>query len=542
MQDGNLNLSINEYKEYHTERFDVYLSGDIYDLGDKDTLGRSGGGIRYLEKIAGALIENRADFEKIYGYYRLVISDKKNEIQYFFTDNLGSQRFYMEEKPCRVSDSFLPLITGIGTDRLDTYAIAQIFAWGTTVDGRTVAKGITKTDSEHYYTLSNGKITAHSKNLKRFCEKYTDHNLYDFISAECAVHKGSPIAARVTGGNDSRAILASALRAGYKPQTIITGHAGNPDIPISRRIADEAGLDLVVLDSDEHEDGWIRESYEYFDGCFDPVLAYRQMQTVKSFQSGTDLLLGGVGGEFYKNFYIKPFRYGLIFRKASVPEVVGRVFDHKAGNYAWLDDGIRKRAGGLKKYILNAFKDELEKEDNQLSLFNHAGFYKLRCAFSDITNALPKDMVQADPLVDPRMIRSIADKKPICLAMAIWQRKQIHRDYPMLSDIETDQGYTMTVNPIKLTGERIKKGLFWASRVTARIRRRLGLKWKDITAKYWDVDYSAARETEIWKRCFRICKDYDIIKKEAEEDDIPLNLTGNIILLGMNIERMGNGA
>ncbi|WP_120741648.1 hypothetical protein [Butyrivibrio sp. CB08] len=541
MKIGEIDLCISEYKEYHTERFDMYLSGDIYNLDDKESL-EPGGEAKYLESIAKAITNQEADFERIYGYYRLFIVDKEISSQYFFSDNLGSQRFYMNENTISVSDSFLSLMKGIGVDKIDRNAIAQLFAWGTIADGKTIAKGITKTDSDYYYEIKDKTIIKHSKGLKRFCDKYTGHNLYDFVAAECRVNKGNLIGARVTGGNDSRAILASILKSGNKPETIITGHAGNPDIPISKKIADIAGVDLVILDSDEHENGWIEKSYDFFDGCFDPVLAYRQLQTVRSLKAGTRLLFGGVGGEFYKNYYINPFRDKIIFQKASVRDVVNKVFGHNTGCYAWLSDSILQQTKGLEKQILELFQDKLEVEDDQLALFNHAGFYRLRSTFSDITNSITRDMIQADPLVDPRLIRSIADKNPFFLAMAIWQRRQIHRDYPALSEIETDQGYSMTVNPIKLTYERIKKGFFWASRVTARVRRTLGLKWKDITQNYWDVDYAAARQTDAWLKCFQICKDYEILSKKAKEDDIPLACTGIIILLGMNIEGMKNGA
>lgn len=543
MKVGNIELTLNKYKEYHANRYDIYLSGDIYDIDAVSSLSSNEGGmLSYLERIAEDLESKTVDFERIYGYFRIVITDRISGVQFFFSDNLGSQRFYIDEKNCEVSDSFRYLIKGIGKDKLDIRGIAQIFAYGSAVDGISLAKDIIKTDSEYYYEIKEGRIFRHSKRLRRFCEKYTEHDLYDFVSSECNMHKDKPIAARVTGGNDSRAILASTLRAGYRPETIITGHAGNPDIPIAKEIAYTAGLDLVVIDSDEHEANWIKKSYEFFDGCFDPVLSYRQMQTITRLKPGTELLLGGVGGEFYKNYYIKPFQYRLLCRKASVSEVISRVFDHKAGKYSWLEPEVLDQISDLKKHLFQLYGEELKKENDQLSLFNHAGYYRIRSTFSDITNSLPKEIMQADPLVDPRMIRSIADKNPLLLAMSIWQRRQIHRDNPKLSDIKTDQGYSMTVKPVKLTGERIKKGCFWLSRVTARVRRKLGLKWNDITAQYWDVDYAAARDSDEWKRSFALLKECGILKKDTQEEDIPLNITGKIILIGMNIETMGNGA
>jgi hypothetical protein len=538
MKIGRIMLTQNGYKEYHTDRYDIFVMGDIYDIDTINEMNVDSKILPYLISVVDSIENGCVDFEKIYGFYKVVITDRKKDIQFFWGDNSGSQRFYINEEKTEVSDSFLYLIRGIGSDKLNMQGVSQLFAYGTIVDGTTIVNGIIKTDSEFYYEVYNGKIICYSKGLKHFCEKYVQHNLFDYVSAECSLHVEKKVSARITGGNDSRTVLSSALRGGYRPTLIITGHLNNPDIPISKKIAKTAGLDLVILDSYIYENEWLKESYEFFDGGYDPVQGYRQMLIVKRLASEADLLLGGVGGEFYKNDYYKAIRYRLLFRKASVDEAIKRVFPHQAENYNWLGSKVRKQAETLTDRLSMLFSERLQMERDNLSLFNHAGYYRIRSSFSDITSSLCREIIQADPLVDPRMIRSIADYHPLKLSMSMWQRTQVHRDYPAFSDIETDKGYSMTVDNAKLLGERIKKGLFWMSRFLNRVREKLGLKWNDNILKYWDEDYLTARDTDEWRYSFEICKKHGIIDMSAQEADIPLRFTGYIILMGLSIYTM----
>ena len=38
MKTGNIELVLNKYKEYHTDRYDFYLSGNLYDIDRIDEL------------------------------------------------------------------------------------------------------------------------------------------------------------------------------------------------------------------------------------------------------------------------------------------------------------------------------------------------------------------------------------------------------------------------------------------------------------------------------------------------------------------------
>lgn len=67
-----------------------------------------------------------------------------------------------------------------------------------------------------------------------------------------AVWPGRPSIVPVTGGRDSRLILAAALAAGIEFETRTGGEAGHPDVEIGRRLAEVAGVPWRLLEHDPH--------------------------------------------------------------------------------------------------------------------------------------------------------------------------------------------------------------------------------------------------------------------------------------------------
>ena len=69
---------------------------------------------------------------------------------------------------------------------------------------------------------------------------------------------GRPDVVPVTGGRDSRLVLAAALRAGISFEATTGGPDGHPDVEIGRRLCEVAGIPHVPLAGDPHGDMWTR--------------------------------------------------------------------------------------------------------------------------------------------------------------------------------------------------------------------------------------------------------------------------------------------
>ena len=79
--------------------------------------------------------------------------------------------------------------------------------------------------------------------------------------------------------------------------------------------------------------------------------------------------------------------------------------------------------------------------------------------------------------------------------------------------------------------------LFWISCVTARLKRKLGFTYRDITQHYWDEDYFDAKKRCEFMEAFKSCIEMNIIDENTCIEDIPPELVGKILLIGQVINR-----
>ena len=521
------------YERFSDDALDVAVSGRIFLLDESNP---PDGAEANPLKIAHAVCDGRADFNDVYGFFRIAITDKVNGRVVFFGDNAASQVFFYDAETCKVSDSLLNLARFTGEKRsFNVKAAAQFLAFGGTVTNDTLVEGIMKTDADMYYIMEGGKVTAKSKGLLPISEKYTKREVYDFVKLMIKGLDPEKMCARVTGGTDSRVVLAAVLKAGGRPHGFISGYEDNPDVAVAKEIGQVTGLDVTALHPGEKSADWINQAFAFSDGMQDVVGAYRQLVLTKLAAEKGTLWFGGVGGEFYKNHFYKPVKDRMMFHNATAKDAVDMLFiapmrtvlKDKA-----IGDAVRNLAGDLSKEIYEILSEVVGREKGNLAKFNMAGIKRMQ-GFTGIANSIAGYVTQSDPLMDRHIIRNVSYKNPFALSMAVWNRKQVRKNYPALSNIRTDQGYTLSLNPVKLNAERIRKGLFWSSRVLARVRKKLGLRWKDITAHYWDNDYSDARKTTYWGGGLTLCERLRILKAGVKEEDIPMSWTGWIILFGM---------
>ncbi len=511
-----------QYEREEDERFIIWHSGVMarYDKRKID-----------WRTLAEEAFCDRLAFGEYLGWYKVVVFDRESGAWLFFGDSCGSQHLFLDRANARFSDRLLTLRDALGsTAEADMAALTDLLCRGTLFGEETPVKGLAKTDCEFYYIFRDGVFERRSKRLQPLSKTKGVKDLTDVLLPITEALGEKKACAVCTGGTDSRTVLAALSALGKTPELVLTAHRDNPDVVPAAAVARCLGRELTVLDPEKRDDNWLETGFGMMDGLSDAVLGYRHyLKASWASQNGYAFEYGGVAGEFYKNVFYRPLRWLLMGKK---DQRFYRKVLLDADAEVWFGPALRD-AIPLCERELDKIAAEAFKEKKGLATANRVGYYLLSAASGTITSGYASACCKIDPLMDRALVADASREKPVSHTMHMWQRKQIAKYCPSLSDIPTDQGYSCTLRPLRLFCERCKKLLFIADRVFNRIRRSLGLGFKSKEQRYWDEDYIEARKSELWQKALTYCREKGIIQQDVDETEIPLRDTGTLLLAGM---------
>ena len=515
-------IPMHGYEREENERYIVWYNG---------ILARYDGRKIAFPELAAMAFSDQLVFSDYLGWYKLVAYDKVASAWLFFGDSCGSQYLFFDRSHARFSDRLLTLRAALGSEaEPDMKALADMIGRGTLFGEETLVRGLAKTDYGSYYLFRNGVFERRSKNLPSFSEMEGKKDLTDILAPVIAAIGEKKLCAVCTGGTDSRAVLAALSSLGAEPELVITGHKDNPDLKIAAQVAASLGSELTVIDPSVRERKWLEKGLVMLDGMYDVVLSYRHyLKALWACEKGCSFEFGGFAGEFYKNAFYTPARW--LFCGKRNPEFYRR-FLLSAPTQDWFGSMLRDAVPRCKK-TLSDIAAEAGGEKPGLLMANRIGFARLAAASGSITNGYSSACIKIDPLMDRALVAAASREGHRSHAMHMWQRRQIAKTCPRLGELPTDQGYSCSLRPLSLLAERCKRLVFFADRVFNRIRRKLGLGFKSSEQRYWDMDYVEARKDAMWQKTLTFCREKGIIRKDVKESDIPLNMTGRLMLVYM---------
>ena len=400
--------------------------------------------IDILETACKLCCEN-FDFNRVYGFFRLIILDKTKNRYILVGDNSGSQYFYFDESNKRFSDSFIALRKQINNPTLDYSAISELFTLGAILGEDTIVKEIKKSDSNYYFIVENNCIKKLSKKLVPFnkIDKF-DNSFEQIMRKLLSKIKPDRIGAVLTGGTDSRVILSYLYYAGIRPELFLTGHKDNPDVTIAEEISEKLGLKLEVIDPDDENDDKLKTGYFFLDGAYDAVLSYRHYLKLKSVvHKKLSFEFGGLGGEFYKNDACHPIIYGLCGYKQHsyyYKTILKRNIKYLS---FWGSDLIKGYERDYAK--LDEISKLSDEESRFLSKCNRVFFELLKARGGSITNAYSAVCCKVDPLMDRNLIAVSSQTSSLRHDFKLWQKRLINKYCEKIAEIRTDQSFTCSL-------------------------------------------------------------------------------------------------
>lgn len=279
-----------------------------------------------LALIARDLAAGTIDWRALYGNYA-VIAARGDELR-LFTDPLGVYHVFHDRDLRIVSSSFLAMLETLPPARLDAQAACEYVFQEATYGGATLAEEIALFDRTRELAIGAGASLRPlaGRNLPAPVApdpapeaEHVARNLANLrreFQAIAAAY-GDAVDTALSGGYDSRLILALLRERGVTPRVHVYGADGDADVAVAKRIAAGEGFPLIHTDKSraprlapEEFAALVRRNMDAFHGAPPDGVFENGTDLATRFEraAGGAVALNGGGGEVFRNFFHLPDR------------------------------------------------------------------------------------------------------------------------------------------------------------------------------------------------------------------------------------------
>lgn len=379
---------------------------------------------------------------------------KKDNRLFLLTDPMGGNRVYQNEGMNFWSSSFLAAASCCDKLTANPQAVYEYAFQETTYGEDTVFKEVNCLDSLKIFEFTPDGLMSREKNLAFDFQPSskpqpelvaeTVQLLRDTVKPVSEIF-GDKIRTALSGGYDSRLMLALLRDSGTSPHVYVYGSDNSPDVQVARRIAKGQGFPLDHIDKSkypkptvEQYSETVRDNFYGLDGLpgesifdFGANMATRRTRAAKGY-----MIFNGGGGEIFRNFFYLPdSKFNITdlinsFYSRYTTAICQNVFNEQAYGEA-LHHKI-KTALGVSSDTLN--RTELE--------YAYPAF-RLRYWTSRDNNNNTRLGPYLTPFVSYRMIKQALTIPLTLKNHGIFQADLIKTISPALASYPSDYGYSL---------------------------------------------------------------------------------------------------
>lgn len=522
---------------WHDSNYTIYWEGLVFINGILSGAESINIFIKEIRKVG---VENACCLLK--GIFFILIKEKESNDFYAFVDNSGLyQAFYTNEF---ISTSFLKLVEHgrYQVSDLDPESIVEFLYFGNLFFNKTFFEPIRRISSDTIIHL-----THHDKKIKILRKIIPSINMplkngidsfYQIFEGLAKSLANKKISIDLTGGIDSRLIVLMLDYFGLEFETAISGGTNDyKDIKISEKVAKALKhpwyCTIHSLSSLEQD---IPELFYATDGLYNILYFHRLFQLQKArLERGIDVMISGVGGEFFKDFWwLQDFPF--YFKRSSN---IKRLVDLRIMTFRTMDHIFTEKYTVLYRTLKNNIIEKLSQyllETNTETYDNICFFFRMReVAGRELTNYSPYVKTYA-PLLDLDVVR-MGFMLPRKLRMYnIFHRKELSKLNSFVAKMPTTEGGISASSELVWIMCDLPKYL---GEKTNRLLIKLNLqKQKQFTSLNHPNFYYYARELNIMKESIEILKEIGIINKKIDLGQIEDRCLGMVLSLGMLINYM----
>jgi hypothetical protein len=258
---------------------------------------------------------------RLHGAFCIVA--RKQGRTFAFTDRVGVYKVYRDDANSVLSSSFLAMLETVSRRRVDAQALYEYVFQGATYGGDTLAEDVKLLSPEVVCQpgvnpragtwraygvpeIARGDLETHAEQIFETLTK----GFGDIAKAF-----DNHIDTALSGGYDSRLILAILFGLNVRPDVHVYGRESDPDVVVASRIAKGEGFSLTHVDKSHHAELPLDRAAESISRTF---RAFDGAPNDGIFDNGSDfetrrercrtgaLMLNGGGGEVLRNFFYLP--------------------------------------------------------------------------------------------------------------------------------------------------------------------------------------------------------------------------------------------
>lgn len=414
---------------------------------------------------------------------------------WLFNDAVGLQKIYSSALGSILSTSLLVCRAALQQPQLNRLRAQEYVLLGANHATQTPLEGLQILDPTQALELRGGKavllhpapawrMPAAFKSPAEAVATLSDMIVGNFSSMLQAY--GPSVGMALSGGFDSRLLLAALRHQGVAPHLYVYGHPDLDDVRIASAKAHELGLPIECIDKvsanaalPQLSPTLLRENLAFFDGLpVDGVFDRGTDRATRLAQvAGGMLNLNGGGGEIFRNFFYLPGRVysanDLVgaFYSNWLPRAIANADERRAFTAATADGiltciGFESGSNKLRSQVLSRSDVELV-----YTLF------RLRWWMARNNTVAARHGAFMTPLVQPRLVELAAQVPVAWKTFGELEAAIITRLSPAVARGPSNYGFDFSQGPSAAHQRYIKATLFrpiGVRRFSARIRRLLG--------------------------------------------------------------------
>jgi asparagine synthetase B (glutamine-hydrolysing) len=242
------------------------------------------------------------------GNYFVSLCDKKTETIFSFTDCSGVFDVFYTQK--NISTSFLDLIRleRLTIEDINPQTIIEFLNLGAVHQDRTFFTAIKKIKPHELITMTScGEIKKINKKIESLDvnKNMEENDFINYFRTMANSLSNNNVSVDLTGGIDSRIITTLFSDSKLKFETSVAGSKDDTDIKIAKKVAKKINRTLNITSREIMlDEASIQELFLFCDGLYDILNTYSAFNNHQDrMKRGVDLIISGVGGELFKDFW-----------------------------------------------------------------------------------------------------------------------------------------------------------------------------------------------------------------------------------------------